>query len=230
MGLRPQTDRYLLLHRRRRLDHRAYLSDVRTARQRRDRRDLRRSTQLARRGAVLEDHRGLPGFDPLHRAHGNPRLHEMGRAVPQQVRPVEPPVARECGRADQSRSLDVVLQGDRRRALPDRRYLVANRDRLDHDRPDARRDSHDPRLGDSPVAGNRPRDRYQGRATRSRQRRRLPRNHTTLAVDAPDAAQRRRALPGHLLVRHPRRPTSPATAPAATPTATTGSWDGSTTF
>ena len=36
-------------------------------------------------------------------------------------------------RADQSRGLDVVPQEHRRRALPDRRHLVADRDRRDHD-------------------------------------------------------------------------------------------------
>ena len=74
--LKP-TDTYFL-HRRRRLDHRAHLLDLRPARQRRDGGDLRRGTQLARRGAVLADHRGLPGLDPLHRPHGDPRVHEVG--------------------------------------------------------------------------------------------------------------------------------------------------------
>jgi len=41
--------------------------------------------------------------------------------------------ARHRRRADQSRSLDVVSQGDRRRPLPDRRYLVADRNRRAHD-------------------------------------------------------------------------------------------------
>ena len=42
---------------------------LRPARQRRDRRDVRGGPELARRGAVLEDHRGLPG----HRSSTPPR-------------------------------------------------------------------------------------------------------------------------------------------------------------
>ena len=57
--------------------------------------------------------------------------------------------ARHGRRADQSRGVDVVPQGDRRRTLSDRRYLVADRDRRDHDRPDARRDSDQAGIGDA---------------------------------------------------------------------------------
>ena len=42
------------------------------------------------------------------------------------------------GRADQPEGVALVPQGDRRRALPDRRHLVADRDRRDHDHPAAR--------------------------------------------------------------------------------------------
>ena len=41
--------------------------------------------------------------------------------------------ARIGGRADQPRGVDVVPQDDRRRALPDRRHVVADRDRPHHD-------------------------------------------------------------------------------------------------
>ena len=78
---------------------------------------------------------------------------KWGDAVPQEIRPVEPSVARHGRRADQSGGLDVVSPGHRRRALSDRRYVVANRDRRDHDRPPARRDAHRPRLGDAPLPG-----------------------------------------------------------------------------
>ena len=49
-------------------------------------------------------------------------------------------IARHGRRADQSRGLDVVSQANRRRPLPDRRYLVADRDRRDHDHAIARCD------------------------------------------------------------------------------------------
>ncbi len=84
--------------------------------QRRDLRDVRGSPQLARRGPVLEDHRRLPGHDPLHRPDGHPGVHEVGRAVPAPPRPVEPPAAGHGRRADQPRGLDVVSQGHRRRS------------------------------------------------------------------------------------------------------------------
>ena len=51
------------------------------------------------------------------------------------------------GRADQSGGVGVVLQGDRQGALPDRRHLVADRDRRHHDRADARRRAAEARLG-----------------------------------------------------------------------------------
>ncbi len=57
------------------------------------------------------------------------------------------------GRADQSRSLDLVLQVDRERTLPDRRHLVADRDGRDHDHPAARPHHHDARQRDAPFPG-----------------------------------------------------------------------------
>ena len=65
---------------------------------------------------------------------------KWGDSWVEEARPLEPAAARHGRRADQSRSLDVVSQGDRRRALSDRRYLVADRNRRHHDHPDARRD------------------------------------------------------------------------------------------
>ena len=54
------------------------------------------------------------------------------------ARPLEPPPARLGGRADQPRGLDLVPHAHRRRALPHRRHLVADRDRRHHDHPAAR--------------------------------------------------------------------------------------------
>ena len=58
---------------------------------------------------------------------------KWGEQFPRAARPVEPPAAGHGRRADQSRGLDVVSQGHRRRPMPDRRHLVADRDRGDHD-------------------------------------------------------------------------------------------------
>ena len=54
-------------------------------------------------------------------------------------------------RADQSGSLGMVSPRGRRRALPDRRYLVADRDRRHPDHAAARRDQAQARLGDAAV-------------------------------------------------------------------------------
>ena len=64
---------------------------------------------------------------------------------------IEPEVAqaaRQRGRADQSGSLGVVLSRGRRGALPDRRYLVADRDRRHPHHAAARRHQAQARLGD----------------------------------------------------------------------------------
>ena len=84
---------------------------------------------------------------------------KWGEQWPEDVRPVEPPPARDGRRADQPRGVDVVSPGHRRRAVPDRRHLVADRDRRDHDRPAARRHADDPRLGHAAPARGRARDR-----------------------------------------------------------------------
>ena len=54
-------------------------------------------------------------------------------------------------------------EDNRRRALPDRRYLVADRDRRHHDRADAGRDRDQAGIGDASAAGGRRRSRHAGR-------------------------------------------------------------------
>ena len=58
---------------------------------------------------------------------------------------VKPAAAGIGGRADQSRSLGVVSPGHRQGPLPHRGYMVADRNRSDHDRADAGRRSHSSR-------------------------------------------------------------------------------------
>ena len=67
-------------------------------------------------------------------------------------------------RADQPRGLELVRRGGRQGALPDRRHLVADRDRRHPDHAAAGRDPDQARLGDQAVlrgaaGGARPRDR-----------------------------------------------------------------------
>ena len=86
------------------------------------------------------------GHHFLHLADRDPRAHPPGRSVAERARSVEPAAARFGGRADQSGGLGVVLQGDRQGALPDRRYVVADRDRRHHDRADAGRGAAEARV------------------------------------------------------------------------------------
>ena len=65
------------------------------------------------------------------------------------VRSLEPARARIGGRADQPRGVDVVPQDDRRRALPDRRHVVADRDRPHHDLAAAGAHDHQARFRDA---------------------------------------------------------------------------------
>ena len=71
--------------------------------------------------------------DHVLRADRDPRVHEVGRRAPRGARPVLAAPARNRRRADQPEGVAVVLEGDRRRQLPDRRHLVADRDGRDHD-------------------------------------------------------------------------------------------------
>ncbi len=204
VGLRPQGRRHLLVHGRRRLGDGPLLSGLRPALQRRHLRHVRGRTQLARRGPVLEDHRGLPGHDPLHRPDGHPRVHEVGRAVPAAARPVEPAAAGHGRRADQPRGLDVVSQGHRRRSMPDRRHLVADRNRRDHDLAAAGRDPDGPGSATRPLPGIVPEIVTKDGQPVPGESRRLSRDQAALAVDAAHALRRRRALQGAVLERHPR--------------------------
>ena len=65
----------------------------------------------------------------LHRADRHPRFIKWGARVAAQAPPRQPAPARHRRRADQPRGVDVVPPGDRQGALPDRRHLVADRDR-----------------------------------------------------------------------------------------------------
>ena len=67
------------------------------------------------------------------RAHRHPHVHEVGHRGAGDARPVVAAAARLGGRAHQPRGVDVVLGAHRRRPLPGRRHVVADRDRRHHD-------------------------------------------------------------------------------------------------
>ena len=134
-------------------------------------------------------------------------------------------------RADQPRGLEVVRRGHRQGPLPDRRHLVADRDRRRPDHPAARAPSRPSRARPrcrssawSPWCSTRrpawrsPRPPAKGssRSATAGRARCAPSGATTPASPRPTSAST-------------RAPTSPATAAGATPTATTGSPAGSTT-
>ena len=70
-------------------------------------------------------------------------------------------------RADQPRGVGLVPRAHRRRALPGRRHVVADRDRRHHDHPAARRDRRQAGQRDVPAARHRRRASSTTRASRS---------------------------------------------------------------
>ena len=83
----------------------------------------------------------------LHGADRDPRVHEVGHLAPAEARPVEAAAAGDRRRADQPQGLALVLEADRWRALPDRRHVVADRDRQHHDHDAAGCPARQARLG-----------------------------------------------------------------------------------
>ena len=114
--LRPAPgDRRVLVHRRRRLDHRALLRRLRPADQRRHPGHVRGHPGLPAPGPLVGDRGEVQGLHPLHRPHRDPHLHEVGQGHPGQVRPLLDPGPRLRGRTHQPGSLDVVPRGHRER-------------------------------------------------------------------------------------------------------------------
>ena len=147
----------------------------------------------------MADRRGLQGQHPVHRADCHPGVHEAGRGVSRQARPLVTAPARVGRRADQSRGMAVVPREHRQRPDARRRHLVADRDGHDHDHAAARRDDHQARLGDVPVPR---RGRRRGRRERqvgAIRRRGLPRPDAAVAGDAARHLRRSRALQGNVL-------------------------------
>ena len=96
--------------------------------------DVRGRAGLARPRPVLADRRGIRGDNVLHRSHRHPRVHALGRASGRTSHDLSSPAPAGHGRrADQPRSLDVVSSEYRPREMPDCGYLVADRNRGDHD-------------------------------------------------------------------------------------------------
>ncbi len=100
-------------------------------------------------------------------------------------------------RADQPRGLELVRRGGRPRPLPDRRHLVADRDRRHPDHPAARRHPDQARLGNQALLrrpARRPRPAVRRRADRVRLRS-LRRSRDQGQLARPDAHHIRRPRP-----------------------------------
>ena len=229
MGVRSARRRRVLVHGGSGMGHRSQLRRVRAARQRRDGADVRRRAGLAGEGSLLAAHRAVRRDDSLHGADGHSRVHEVGHRVAGEARSQQPAPARIGGRADQSRSLDVVPRTHRRRPVSNRRHLVADRDGAHPDHA-ASRHHHD--------------------ASRDRRRRRFPASRRRFARRPANASRRaagcwRSRGPGRACCAAstaipsascsstgpsgPTACTSRATARVSTTTATTGCSGASTT-
>ena len=220
--IKPDTRRLLVL-RRHRLGHRPQLHRLRAARERLHVDPVRGRARLSRQGPLVGDRRALQVHGLLHRADRDPRVHQVGPRVPGPPRPLVAAPAGQRRRADQPARVALVPRGDRRRALPDRRHVVADRDGPHHDHAAAGHHAHEAGLGDRPVPGRVGRDlRLAGQ--RGRGRRRHPGPDAAVAGHVPHALQGARALRRDLLVAGTGpRSTWSATPRAATPTATSGS-------
>ena len=150
------------------------------------------------RDRLLEDLRALRRDRLLHGAHRHPRLHEVGHDHPARH---DLSTLRLLGTVGEPINPEAWIWYHEHiggRTLPHRRYLVADRDRRDHDHPAPRRHHHQARLGDDSLP------RHQRRAGGSTGKpldegRRLPHPHRAVAGHAPHHLRRRRALPGDLL-------------------------------
>ena len=243
--LRPAPrDRRLLVRGRHRLGHRAQLHRVRPALQRRARRVIYEGTpdtprpgaaqghrRRVAQGPAVGHHRALQGHAALHRAHRHPHVHEVGRASGPSRHDLSS--LRVLGTVGEPINPEAWMWyhanigGER---CPDRRHVVADRDRRPHDHAPARRHDHQARFG-HPADPRRVRRAGRRRtASRSIAGRRLPdASPGPWPAHAAGHLGRPRALPATPTGRASRAATSPATAPSSTTTATSGCSVGSTT-
>ena len=104
------------------------------------------------------------------------------------------------GRADQSRSVDVVPQHDRPRPLPDRGHVVADGDGRHHDQSAARRDADQAGFVHAAVARHQARSGRRRKASLCLRVGRLPGDPEAVARHAAHDLRRQRAVPATVLV------------------------------
>ncbi len=143
--------------------------------------------------------RPLRRHDLLHGAHGHPGLHQVGGRPPGPSRPVQAAAARVRRRADQPEGMGLVPPRDRRRRVPDRGHLVADRDGPHHDHHPAGAHGHEARIGRAAAARDRCRGGRRG-GQRGRRRAGPPGAAAAVAGDAPHAVQGPGPVQGDLLL------------------------------
>ena len=188
------------MHRRRGLGHGPLVYGLWPPRECGDDLDVRGRAQLSRRRPLLAGGGQAQGRDLLHRPHGASRPDARGRCAGEGLFARLAASARHGGRADQPRGLALVSRGGRRRPLPHRGHLVADRDGRSSDHPPARRHRPEARIGDPAPARRRASDRgCRGPAAGGRRLRQSV-HHRQLA--GPDAHRlwRRSALLRHLFL------------------------------
>ena len=222
LHLRREARLGLLVRGRHRLGDRPQLHRLRAPLQRDDLGAVRGHARLPRPRPLVGDRRALQGGRPLHGADRDPRPHEVGPGARAEARHVVVATARERGRADQPRGVDVVPRAHRRRAHAGRRHLVADGDRNDPHQPAARDHDREARLGDQDPSRESTRPWWTSPARKCR---------SATAATSSCAARGPRCCAGSTRItsassRHTgaasRAPTSRATAPSATTTATSG--------
>jgi acetyl-CoA synthetase len=165
LDLRHQARRRVLVHGRHRLGHRPHLHHLRPA---------GGATQIVFEGVPTFPNAGR--FWEMIQRHKVSIFYTAPTAIRSLIKAAEADeksirsstTCRACaaghgGRADQSGSLDVVLQERRRRALPDRRYLLADRNRRPHDHAAAGRHAAGAGLVHAAAAGHHGGDRRRNR-------------------------------------------------------------------
>ena len=179
---------------------RAQLHRLRSAGQRRNYGYVRGVAGLPGSRPVLGRNSQVRREYPVHRAHGHPHLHALGRELSGPARYVVAAADGHRRRADQPGGMGLVLAAYRRWPLSGGGHLVADGDRQHHDRADSRPDHVKARLGHQALPRDRGGDSGRGRQPRRSGRRWLPGGQATLALDAAHGLRRPGAVHRHLLV------------------------------
>ena len=214
VGLRSERPRHVLVHGRRRLGDRSQLHRLRPARQRCDRRHVRRGARLARPRPLLADHRKIPGHDPLHGPDGDPRFIKWGDQWPEKY---DLSSLRLLGSVGEPINPEAWMWyhrviGQERCPIVDTWWQTETGAIMISPLPGVTADQAG-QLHQA-AAGNRARYRHQVGSEPAGQPGRLPRDAATLAVDVADALRRSRAVSQERISARSRAAILPATAPA----------------